>query len=73
MKGFDQCTPYHCHDVLEHTARAVAGTPPYPLVRWAALFHDMGKPGAFFKEPGGRGHFYGHAKISVPLARGIIA
>lgn len=72
MKGFDQCTPYHCHDVLEHTARAVAGTPPYPLVRWAALFHDMGKPGAFFKEPGGRGHFYGHAKISVPLARGIM-
>ena len=32
----------------------------------------MGKPGAFFKEPGGRGHFYGHAKISVPLARGIM-
>ncbi len=72
MKGFDQCTPYHCHDVLEHTARAMAGTPPYPLVRWAALFHDMGKPAAFFKEPGGRGHFYGHAKISVPLARGIM-
>lgn len=72
MKGFDQCTPYHCHDVLEHTTRAVAGTPPYPLVRWAALFHDMGKPAAFFKEPGGRGHFYGHAKISVPLARGIM-
>lgn len=72
MKGFDQCTPYHCHDVLEHTARAVAGTPPYPLVRWAALFHDMGKPGAFFKEPSGRGHFYGHAKISVSLARGIM-
>lgn len=72
MKGFDQCTPYHSYDVLEHTARAVAGTPPYPLVRWAALFHDMGKPGAFFKEETGRGHFYGHAKISVTLARGIM-
>lgn len=72
MKGFDQCTPYHSYDVLEHTARAVAGTPPYPLVRWAALFHDMGKPGAFFKEETGRGHFYGHAKISVALARGIM-
>ena len=72
MKGFDQCTPYHSYDVLEHTARAVAGTPPYPLVRWAALFHDMGKPGAFFKESTGRGHFYGHAKLSVVLARGIM-
>lgn len=72
MKGFDQCTPYHRYDVLEHTARAVAGTPPYPLVRWAALFHDMGKPGAFFREASGRGHFYGHAKISVALARGIM-
>ena len=72
MKGFDQRTPYHCYDVLEHTARAVEGTAPYPLVRWAALFHDMGKPGAFFQEAGGRGHFYGHAKISVALARGIM-
>lgn len=72
MKGFDQCTPYHSYDVLEHTARAVAETPPYPLVRWAALLHDMGKPGAFFKERSGRGHFYGHAKISVALARGIM-
>lgn len=72
MRGFDQCTPYHAYDVLEHTARAVEGTPPYPLVRWAALFHDMGKPGAFFKEESGRGHFYGHAKISVAIARGIM-
>ena len=73
MKGFDQCTPYHAYDVLEHTARAVGAAPAEPLVRWAALFHDMGKPGAFFKEPSGRGHFYGHAKISVALAKGIMS
>lgn len=72
MKGFDQCTPYHAYDVLEHTARAVEAAPPYPLARWAALFHDMGKPAAFFKEEGGRGHFYGHAKISTALARGAM-
>lgn len=72
MKGFDQHTPYHVYDVLEHTVRAVATTPPYPLVRWTALCHDMGKPAAFFQEPGGRGHFYGHAKISVELARGMM-
>ncbi len=72
MKGFDQRTPYHSYDVLEHTARAVEGTPPYPLARWAALFHDMGKPSSFFQEEDGRGHFYGHAKVSAALACGIM-
>lgn len=73
MKGFEQHTPYHIYDVLEHTALVVQHTPPYPLVRWAALFHDMGKPAAFFQDADGIGHFYGHAKISVELARGALA
>ena len=72
MKGFEQRTPYHIYDVLEHTARVLDGVPPYPLVRWAALFHDMGKPAAFFTDEDGTGHFYGHAAISVMLARGIM-
>lgn len=69
MKDFDQHTPYHAYDVLEHTARAVEAAPFQPLVRWCALFHDMGKPAAFFQTETGRGHFYRHAKISVQLAR----
>lgn len=72
MKGFDQRTPYHIYDVLEHTAKVVGSVPPYPLVRWAALFHDMGKPAAFFTDAKGTGHFYGHAHISVELARGVM-
>lgn len=72
MKGFEQRTPYHIYDVLEHTAHVVDGVPPYPLARWAALFHDMGKPAAFFTDENGTGHFYGHAAISVMLARGIM-
>ena len=72
MKGFDQRTPYHIYDVLEHTAYVVQNTPPDRLVRWAALFHDMGKPAAFFTDEDGTGHFYGHAKISVKLAREIM-
>lgn len=72
LKGFDQKTPYHIYDVLEHTAYVVERVPPYPLVRWAALFHDMGKPAAFFEDAQGVGHFYGHAKISVQLAHGIM-
>jgi len=59
------------YDVLEHTAYVVQNIPAYPLARWAALFHDLGKPGACFRE-GDVCHFYGHAKLSVFIARGIM-
>ena len=75
MKGCEQVTKYHIYDVLEHTAWAVQRTPPRPLQRWSALFHDMGKPAAaFFEErDGGRvEHFYGHAAVSVVLAEGVM-
>ena len=71
MKGFEQHTPYHIYDVWEHTAYVVQYTPPYPLVRWAALLHDSGKPAAFFMD-GDRGHFYGHARLSAILAKSVL-
>ena len=73
MKGFEQRTPYHIYDVLEHTAHVVSNTPPMRLERWAALFHDMGKPASFFTDDEGIGHFYGHARVSMVLARGIMS
>ena len=69
MKGFDQKTPYHIFDVLEHTALCMANTTPSPLVRWAAFFHDIGKPAAFFTDEAGIGHFFGHGKIGAEAAR----
>ena len=66
--GFDQRSPYHCWDVWEHTARAVAAAPPWPALRWALLLHDLGKPDAFSLDGEGRGHFYGHWRRSVSLA-----
>lgn len=72
MKGFEQHTPYHIYDVWEHTAWVVQRSPKTPLARWAALFHDCGKPGAFFMD-GDRGHFYGHPRLSEALARGALA
>ena len=75
MKGCAQVTKYHIYDVLEHTAWVVQRTPPEPLQRWSALFHDMGKPAAaFFEEKDGKPveHFYGHAAVSVQLAHGIM-
>ncbi len=72
MKECPQVTPYHIYDVLEHTAWAVQHTPPERLTRWAALFHDMGKPAAAFFSSDGVEHFYGHAAVSMVIARGIM-
>lgn len=75
MRGCEQVTKYHIYDVLEHTAWVVQRTPPEPLQRWSALFHDMGKPAAaFFEKRDGElvEHFYGHAAVSVTLAEDIM-
>ena len=70
--GFDQRSRYHCWDVWEHTARAVAAAPPQPVLRWALLLHDLGKPDAFSLDGEGRGHFYGHWRKSAEYAGAIL-
>ena len=70
--GFDQHSVYHCYDVWEHTARAVAAAKPLPVLRWALLLHDLGKPSTFTMDEEGRGHFYGHWRESVPLGEAIL-
>ncbi len=66
--GFQQHNPHHKYDVFTHTAHVVASVPPELPLRWAALLHDAGKPATFTRDAQGRGHFYGHAKISAQLA-----
>lgn len=61
LEGFDQKSPYHHLDALEHTAAVVEGTPADSALRWAALLHDAGKPACFTLDENGIGHFYGHA------------
>jgi len=70
--GFDQRSVYHCYDVWEHTARAAAAVKPDPILRWAMLLHDLGKPSTFTLDSEGRGHFYGHWRESVPLGAAIL-
>lgn len=72
MKDFDQRTPYHIYDVLEHTACCMENCPSESLVRWSAFFHDIGKPASFFTDDDGVGHFYGHAKVSVEIAQKVL-
>lgn len=68
MHGFDQQNPHHDYDVYAHTLKAAAACPPEPILRWAALLHDSGKPHTFTKDERG-GHFYGHAAVSKEIAR----
>ena len=69
MDGFDQHNPWHIYDVWEHTAAVVENTPAYPLVRWAALFHDAGKPDTFLIGADNLGHMPNHPIASVQHMR----
>jgi len=55
---------FHTHDVFGHTILAVSLTPPELVVRLAALFHDVGKPGTAAPD----GSFLGHEKVGAELA-----
>ena len=78
MGGFDQRSPYHAHDVLEHTARVCAGVEefaggrPLPALRWAALLHDVAKPACWSEDVSGRGHFFGHPEEGARVARRVM-
>lgn len=68
MKGFAQRSKYHCYDVLTHTAVALENSPPEPLLRWAVLLHDIGKPPCFSLDEEGVGHFRGHNQYGAQQA-----
>lgn len=70
--GFDQRTPYHCHDVWTHSAHAVAAAPADEVLRLTMLLHDVGKPSCFSLGEDGRGHFYGHPSAGEKLTKGLL-
>ncbi len=72
MLQFDQRNVHHCYDVWDHSTIAMMETPPVPMLRCAALLHDVGKPSSFTLDEAGVGHFYGHAKASASLADAML-
>lgn len=68
MYGYDQNNPHHCFTLDIHTAKVVANVPNEAPIRFAALFHDIGKPLCESKDENGISHFYGHAEKSKELA-----
>lgn len=71
MFGCAQRNPHHLYDVWEHSIRAAAQVPADPVLRWAALLHDCGKPACKTVDEQGIGHFYGHPAVSRTIAEQI--
>jgi len=54
-------------DVWKHTKQVVAQAAPLIEVRWAALFHDIGKVKTRSISPEGEVHFFGHAEVGARM------
>jgi poly(A) polymerase len=54
-------------DVWKHTKQVVAQAAPRIEVRWAALFHDIGKVRTRSISPEGEVHFFGHAEVGARM------
>jgi poly(A) polymerase len=52
-------------DVWKHTKQVIAQSVPRLEVRWAALFHDIGKVKTRSISPEGEVHFLGHAEVGA--------
>lgn len=67
-RGVKQRPQYHEFDVLNHLFHSAACAKPFPILRVAALLHDVGKPVALSKY----GRMYGHDAIGADISREIL-
>ena len=63
---------HHQHDVWTHTLAVIGFSPADSGLRWAALLHDVGKPGLRSIGPDGEVHFHGHERRSLELAEALL-
>ena len=64
---------FHAYDVYFHLVYSCdAATPDKPIVRWAALLHDIGKPATRAEKPDGEGTFHGHERVGAELADALL-
>ena len=67
-----QHNPHHIYDVGRHTVEALINTRPEPVLRWAALLHDIAKPATRTTDEKGIDHFHGHDIQGAVLAEAIM-
>lgn len=72
MMKTQQNNPHHLYSVGMHTIKVMEKVPNTPAYRYAALFHDVGKPACKHTGDDGIDHFYGHHKVSEKMAKDIL-
>ena len=72
MMETEQNTPYHKFNVGMHTIVVIKNVSPTKVMRYAALFHDMGKPYCKTIDDKGIDHFKGHAYKSEEMSYEIM-
>lgn len=70
--GFDQHSVHHDFTVWTHICKSVGYSVPELSVRFAMLFHDLGKPDCCAIDAKGHGHYKGHGERGRLLAERIM-
>lgn len=75
LRGLPQNPLFHRLDVWEHTLSAVEAAPFVPVLRWAALLHDVAKglPGVRGRNKYGGLADRGHDRVGAQMAAGILS
>ena len=67
----EQNNPYHMYSVGMHSIATAENIEADPVLRWAAILHDLGKPATKTTDERGD-HFYGHPAKSAEIAESIL-
>lgn len=70
--NYQQITAHHRYDVFTHTLHTLRFAPKDAQIRFALLFHDIGKPDCHTTDKAGIFHFNGHPVISANIATEIL-
>ncbi len=68
LEEVDQSRKHHLYNVWDHTLKVIDFSPKNKIIRWAALFHDLGKKITYER----CGKFHSHEIESEKLAKKIL-
>ncbi|MCQ2491495.1 MAG: CCA tRNA nucleotidyltransferase [Lachnospiraceae bacterium] len=72
MMATPQNHPHHMYNVGIHSLTAMQHVKATPVLRYAMLLHDSGKPATRTTDENGIDHFYQHPLISGDIARTVM-